>query len=548
MEFLQVKNLSFEYPKRSEKALDNISFSVKNGEFVLLYGASGCGKTTLLQTLITQIAPAGKLSGIISFNGKDITSVNAGNIGFVSQQPDGQIVTDRVWSELAFGPENLGIKPDIIKRRIAEISNYFGIQDWFHKSTYELSGGQKQILNLASVMITQPKLLILDEPTAQLDPVAASEFISALRKINSQFGVTVLLSEHRTEEIFPYTDRILIMENGKLLFDGTPENACIKLKNHSTFAGFPTSAKIWKELGIQPPCPISVKDGKTLLENMCGTEKKFCIGNKNTILQSHNTNRTSAVQIKNIWFRYSKDEKDILKNTSLNVNCGEIFTLFGGNASGKSTLLKILCGLSHPYRGKVKILGKNISSYKNNSLYYKCISLLPQNPNSVFASDTVRAELYEQTETSDKQKDKVVNQLEISNLLDRHPLDLSGGELQKCALARLILSNPQILLLDEPTKGMDEFYKDKLGEYLIEQKSEGKTIIIVSHDIEFAAKYSDRCAMLFDGEISQPADPHTFFSGNYFYTTAASRISREIFKNTILFKEVADLCKEILGR
>ena len=547
MEFLQVKNLSFEYPKRSKKALDNISFSVKKGEFVLLYGESGCGKTTLLQTLITQIAPIGKLSGSISFNGKDISNVNAGNIGFVSQQPDGQIVTDRVWSELAFGPENLGIKPDIIKGRIAEMSNYFGIQGWFHKSTYELSGGQKQILNLASVMITQPKLLILDEPTAQLDPVAASEFISVLRKINNQFGITVILSEHRTEDILPYTDRILVMESGKLLFDGTPKNACIKLKNQSIFTGFPASAKIWKELGTQQPCPISVKDGKSFLENICAGKNTCGINKKNLVLQSHRMNCAAAVQIKNIWFRYSKEEKDILKNTSLNVNCGEIFTLFGGNASGKSTLLNLMSGLNRPYKGKIKILGKDISTYKNNSLYQHCISFLPQDPKSVFTSDTIRAD-YEQTKASDEQKEKIIKQLEISNLLDRHPLDLSGGELQKCALARLILNNPQILLLDEPTKGMDEFYKDKLGKYLMELKSEEKTIIIVSHDIEFAAKCSDRCAMLFDGEISLPADPHTFFSENYFYTTAASRISREIFKNTILFKEVTDLCKEILSR
>ena len=218
MEFLQVKNLSFEYPKRSKKALDNISFSVKKGEFVLLYGESGCGKTTLLQTLITQIAPIGKLSGSISFNGEDISSVNAGNIGFVSQQPDGQIVTDRVWSELAFGPENLGIKPDIIKGRIAEMSNYFGIQDWFHKSTYELSGGQKQILNLASVMITQPKLLILDEPTAGLDPKERVKF----RNLFSSFAEDkiVILSTHIVTDVEYIADEILVIKGGTLLKKG----------------------------------------------------------------------------------------------------------------------------------------------------------------------------------------------------------------------------------------------------------------------------------------------------------------------------------------
>ena len=544
MEFLQVKNLSFEYPKRPKKALNNISFSVKKGEFVLLYGASGCGKTTLLQTLMPQIAPGGHLSGSITFNGKDISSSDVGDIGFVSQQPDGQIVTDRVWSELAFGPENLGIKPNITKRRIAEISNYFGMQDWFYKCTYELSGGQKQMLNLASVMVTQPKLLLLDEPTGQLDPVAASEFISTLRKINSQFGVTVVLSEHRIEDIFPYADKILVMENGELLFDGTPENACIKLKNYNIFTGFPASAKIWKELDVRQPCPVSVKDGKNYLENICIEKDTINTDNPNMYLQSDDTENTSAVQIKNIWFRYGKEDKDILKNTSLNVKHGEIFTLFGGNACGKSTLLNIISGLSRPYKGKIKILGKNILSYKNNSLYQGCISLLPQNPKAVFTADTVKSELCGHSELSEE----IAKQLEIEDLLDRHPFDLSGGELQKCALARLILSNPQILLLDEPTKGMDEFYKNKLGEYLRNLKSKGKTIIIVSHDIEFAAKYSDRCAMLFNGEISEPEDPHTFFSENYFYTTAASRISREIFKNTILCEEVAELCKEILGR
>ena len=307
--FCRSKNLSFEYPKRPKKALNNISFSVKKGEFVLLYGASGCGKTTLLQTLMPQIAPGGHLSGSITFNGKDISSSDVGDIGFVSQQPDGQIVTDRVWSELAFGPENLGIKPNITKRRIAEISNYFGMQDWFYKCTYELSGGQKQMLNLASVMVTQPKLLLLDEPTGQLDPVAASEFISTLRKINSQFGVTVVLSEHRIEDIFPYADKILVMENGELLFDGTPENACIKLKNYNIFTGFPASAKIWKELDVRQPCPVSVKDGKNFLENICIEKDTINTDNPNMYLQSDDTENTSAVQIKNIWFRYGKEDK-----------------------------------------------------------------------------------------------------------------------------------------------------------------------------------------------------------------------------------------------
>ena len=548
MELLQVKNLSFKYPNTEKNALENINFSVDKGSFVLLCGKSGCGKTTLLKMIKKEISPFGEKHGEIFYNNKnldeidEITSVS--KIGLVGQNPDEQIVTDKVWHELAFGLENLGVKTEKIRLRVGEMASYFGIESWYHKNTCELSGGQKQLLNLASVMVTQPEILLFDEPTAQLDPIAASDFILTLKKLNRDFGTTILIAEHRLEDVFSVAEKVAVMDNGKILVYDNPRQVCEKTKNMPIALGFPTASRIWNGLDIDTPCPMTVREGRDFLSenfsHIAGSEIEFENIAENKVV----------LEAKNLWFRYEKSMPDVLKGLSLKLRSGEIYSILGGNGAGKTTALNVIAGFEKAYKGSVKIYGKKISEYKKGSLYHGTLSLLPQNPKNVFIKNTVKEDFVEILKSMGFPKedyDKLIFEqaevFEITQLLDKHPYDLSGGEQQRCAIAKLMLSSPKILLLDEPTKGMDAYAKNKLGDLLVKLKNMGKTILIVTHDVEFSAQISDMCGLIFDGEIISQGNPHEFFSQNNFYTTQASRISREIFKNAVLCEDVIKLCK-----
>ena len=552
MELLQIKNLSFEYPNAKEKALNNISLSVDRGSFVVLCGKSGCGKTTLLKMIKKEICPFGEKSGEIFYDGKDIDSlddrISASEIGFVGQNPDEQIVTDKVWHELAFPLENLGLNSNAIRLRVGEMASYFGIQNWYHSKTDELSGGQKQLLNLASVMATQPEILILDEPTAQLDPIAATDFISTLKKLNRDLGITIIIAEHRLEEIFPIADKIAVMDFGEILAFGNPIEICNKSKYLPISKALPTSVRMWNGLDVDCPCPITVCEGIEFLNkyfsHLKGRELKF---EKSEKIPKDDV----VLEAKNLWFRYEKGLPDILTGLSLTLNKGDIFSILGGNGVGKSTALNVISGLEKAYKGQVKIFGKKISKYEKGSLYHGVLSFLPQNPKNVFIKNSVREDFYEILKAMDipqKEYEKLIDEqaknFEIYNLLDKHPYDLSGGEQQRCAIAKLMLTNPKILFLDEPTKGMDAYSKEKLGELLKQLKDMGKTILIVTHDVEFSAEVSNRCGLLFDGEIIAQGNPHEFYSGNNFYTTQACRIAKGMFKNSVICQEIIKLCRE----
>ena len=552
MDILQVKNLSFTYSGTEKQALNNLSMNIKSGSFNLVFGESGCGKSTLFRLCKREISPNGKKSGNILYKGTDISrlepKISACKIGFVGQKPDEQIVTDKVWHELAFGLENSGLKNTEIKSRVAEMSSYFGINEWYHKNTDELSGGQKQILNLASVMVMQPDILILDEPTSQLDPIAASNFIEALKKLNYDFGLTILIAEHRLEEIFPVADNAFAMENGRIIFSGNPKNVCEKLKGNNLEMSLPTPSRVWSSLEVNCECPLTVRDGRNFLRENFPDKFGREISVKNEHGSSESKNNT-AIEANGIFFRYGKKLPDILENMSLTVNKGEIFSILGGNGCGKTTTLNILSGIDIPYKGCIKILGKRINSYKNNSLYRNTLAYLPQNPMSVFIKTSVREDLADILNVLDIPKNEqsyhitdISQKVGISDFLGRHPYDLSGGEIQKCAIAKILLTNPQIMLLDEPTKGMDAFYKNTLLTIMKALKNEGKTILMVTHDIEFAAEASDRCALFFDGGIVSYGVPNEFFSGNSFYTTSAGRMSRDFFKNAVLCSEIVRLC------
>lgn len=550
MESFKVKNLSFTYPDRMDKTLKNINFTVRQGEFVLVCGKSGCGKTTLLRLLKSSIAPYGNKSGDIYFNGKLLEDYDAkeqaSGIGFVMQNPDNQIVCDKVWHELAFGLESLGYKQTEIRTRVSEMASFFGIQNWFYKNVTELSGGQKQLLNLASVMVMQPSVLILDEPSSQLDPIAAGEFFKTLEKINSELGTTIILTEHRLEELFPMADRVIIMDEGEIIADERPEEAgrILKEKNHDMYKALPTPMRVHNDVKNTLSCPLTVREGR---EWILEYSKENTLNSSVIPKDDFKENSDIVIEIKDAWFRYEKDLPDVVKGFDLKVGKGELFCLMGGNGTGKTTALSLISGLNTPYRGEVKIKGQSISKIKN--LYDGLLGVLPQNPQSVFVKKTVYLDLMEilsDKKLTKAEKEEKVQSIavlcRIEKLLESHPYDLSGGEQQRAALAKILLMEPEILLLDEPTKGMDAHFKEEFADILMELKENGITILMVSHDIEFCAEYSDRCALVFDGGITSMDTPREFFKGKNFYTTSANRMARTKLPDAVLAEDIILAC------
>ncbi len=544
MAHFDIRNLNFSYPD-GQLCLDNINLSVEKGEYVLLCGQSGSGKTTLLRHLKTVLSPHGSRSGNIFFNGTPLEEASpaeqAAKIGFVMQNPDEQIVTDKVWHELSFGLENLGCDPGIMRLRVAEMASYFGIQDWFHREIGELSGGQKQLLNLAAIMAMQPEVLILDEPTSQLDPLAAADFLATLRKINTELGTTILITEHRLEEIYPTADRVVVMDGGKIFAEGDPRTVGQTLwqQGHPMFSALPTPVRVFYGAKPKGACPLTVREGRRwLTEQLEG--KPLAVSSPERKPSSFDS-QEPALAIRELWFRYEKDSPDILKGVSLQVPKGSLFAIMGGNGTGKTTLLKAVCAAVKPYRGNVKLLGKPLA--KHISLFQGCLAMLPQDPRSLFVKKSVRLDLMEMTRNLEE-IDRIAKLCQIEWLLDAHPWDLSGGEQQRCALAKVLLTQPKLLLLDEPTKGIDPFFKTRFAQILQTLKQEGITVIMVSHDAEFCAEHADFVGMFFDGQILTVNTPGQFFGQNSFYTTAANRMSRCVFQNAVTGADVIDLYRK----
>ncbi len=536
METYEIRNVSFSYPQRQEWVLHDLSLTVHQGEFVVICGSSGCGKTTLLRQLKPILAPHGNRTGEILFEGQPLEKLDqrqqSQKIGFVQQDPDHQIVTDKVWHELAFGLESLGYDTPTIRRRVAEMASFFGIQDWFHRQVQELSGGQKQLLNLASVMIMQPSVLILDEPTSQLDPIAASDFLAVLGKINRELGTTILLTEHRLEEAFSLATKAVVLDKGRVLCSGLPHQVgeALRTQKHGMFLAMPTAMRVWAAVEQEAPCPVTVREGRAWLLGYAKDHPLKKLQKKETVRSEE-----TVLEAAELWFRYEKDQPDIVRGLSVQVRKGELLALLGGNGAGKTTTLKLLAGLQTPYRGQVQRWGT--------------IGVLPQNPQTVFLKKTLREDLFEllkgrkiPLQEQEERVARVVGLCRLERLLDAHPYDLSGGEQQRAALAKVLLVEPEILLMDEPTKGLDTEFKEELGEILFRLRQKGVTIVMVSHDVEFCARHASRCAMVFDGSIAAEGTPGSFFSGNSFYTTAANRMARELEPQAVTTEDLIDIC------
>lgn len=580
MAHFAIEQLTFAYPGADRRALDGVSLEIERGSYVVICGKSGCGKTTLLRHLKSVLTPHGERTGRVLFEGVPLEEVSqrdqSAKIGFVMQNPDAQIVTDKVWHELAFGLESLGCDKDSMRFRVAEMASYFGIGSWFHKDVRDLSGGQKQLLNLASIMAMRPSALILDEPTSQLDPIAASDFLNTVRKINLELGVTIVLTEHRLEEVFACADKVVVMDRGEIVSVGSPLRVARELhaSANDMMAALPAPLRIFygvkaargeglgkaspekaspeeaespEKASTNPDAPLTVREGRRWLSRLASNDCARC----DAIPEDAPLDAVEhpALSLKEVWFRYDRDLPDVLRGASLDVAPGSILAIMGGNGAGKSTLLRMACGISKPYRGTVRVFGRKLKDWKAGSLFDGCLALLPQDPQNLFVKKTVREDLVEMLASSRlpeaeraRRIERVVDVTDIGGVLDSHPFDLSGGEQQRAALAKVLLTEPKILLLDEPTKGIDAFFKRQLASVLDDLKRDGVAIVMVSHDIEFCARHADAVAMMFDGEIVAQSTPRTFFSSNSFYTTAANRMSRHVFPRAITDEDVIGQC------
>ncbi|WP_088042317.1 ABC transporter ATP-binding protein [Bacillus sp. EAC] len=540
---IKVEGLSFWYPDEHHASLSDISFTINEGEFVVLCGASGCGKTTLLKHLKQEIKPIGKTIGNIFVFGEGIETISnkraAEQIGMVFQNPENQIVMDTVWHELVFSMENMGYSLTVMRKRLAEMANYFGLESLLYKSVHELSGGQKQLLNLASVLLLQPKLLLLDEPTSQLDPIAAKEFLQILRQINQDFSTTVILSEHRLEDVIPMADRVFMLEKGKIKYVGSPQYFCNEIGNglnKSDLSYLPAVTRLYLNGECVKPKEGEIKLPLTVREGKSWFTKSFELNdeeyqNHKVVDSKSNLDSEMILECKEVTFSYGKNEEDVLKKLTLSIYKNEFLAIVGGNGAGKTTLLQVLAGLLSPQRGKVK-------TSKSKKIGY-----LAQNPLIYFSYDTVEEEILLMANQAgliepEKEIKNLLILLEIEDIIKMHPHDLSGGQQQKVALAMVLISRPDILLIDEPTKGLDPIAKLRLAELLQDIRNTGTTIVMVTHDVEFAARHTSRCALLFDGYITTNDVPSNFFSENYFYTTSINRLVRDRLPNALTEEDV----------
>ena len=499
---IRINDLKFSYPDGSA-ALRGVSLSVKPGEFVTLCGLSGCGKSTLLRLMKPGLFPQGTLSGEALFSGAPLTASpdrgTAARIGFVMQDPDAQTVTDKVWHELAFSCESVGMPQDEIRRRVGEMAGYFGLEELFERDTDALSGGQKQLLCLASAAALHPELLLLDEPTSQLDPIAAQGFIDAVRRLNRDFGVTVIAAEHRLEELLPISDRAVVMDGGRVIADCPPEFLADALPpDHPMSCALTASQRIFRAAGGSGSSPVSVRDGRG--NALC---REYLMDHPPETPEPRQPGEP-LVTVRELFCGWGKAAPDVLKGASLTLHAGEIYAVIGGNGSGKSTLLKAIHGMLRPSSGRIRL---------RRGL--KC-AYLPQNPCMLFSHE----------HAGEEAPAEYLRRFGLEELSGRDPLDLSGGERQRLALAKLLAGKPDALLLDEPTKGMDAASKRELSGLLRDIAGEGCGVLLVTHDTELAAGCADMCGLLFNGGILNEAPPEQMFSENYFYTTPMSRLRR----------------------
>ncbi len=465
MPAIEVRSLSFAYPGADAAVLEGLDWSVPQGAFALLVGGTGSGKSTLLSLLKPEIAPAGERTGDARVLGENVADMDvrasAERVGYVFQDPENQIVCETVWHEMAFGLENLGVSCDEMRRRVAETSYFFGLEDWLHRDTDTLSGGRKQLLSLAAVLALRSRVLLLDEPTSQLDPIAEKNFLHALFRVNRELGCTVVVATHQPRPMLEYATCAYRIEGGRVR-------------------------------DVADLASLGSREGLLALD--------FC-------RPAQGAGTSAAAAIREGWFRYDRTGGWVLRGLDVTFSAGAVHMVVGGNGCGKSTMLSVLAKTAKLQRGRM-VRGTASAA------------LLPQNPKALLVAETVRDELMEWASAcgyGEAAAQEQTARLGLVGLEARHPYDLSGGQRQLLALAKLLLIGPELLLLDEPTKGLDLASRCIIARALREHAQAGGTVVIATHDLDFAEQVSDDVAMMFDGEIACMEPPADFFADNVFY-------------------------------
>lgn len=524
MDVIKIDNITYWYPECSKPAIQDVNLCIKQGELVLLVGPSGCGKSTLLR-LINKLVPdyyGGKIKGNVYLWGKDIKSHSrreiASGVGMVYQHPEKQIVLQDVERELAFGLENLNTDINKMKRNVSEVISFLNLGGIRERSSMNLSGGEKQKLAIGSVIAMDPEVIIFDEPISQLDPIAAEEVLNCISRLNREMGKTIIMAEQRLDKCFEMADRVIFMEDGRIIGEGSGNHIP---KSITQRCFLPVIPYIFRS-AEWPSVPLNVKEARRqIIDQDC------------TSISVSGEVKSSAcpvLQASNISFGYNKINK-VVKNINLSLNKGELLTVMGENGAGKSTLFKIISGLVDNYKGQVRINGKNLKEMDTKERV-KTIGYLSQNPNDYLGRDTVFDEvaytLRNIGEYDAHRVDKMLLRMDLEYLRNKNPRDLSGGEKQRTALACTMIAEPEVLILDEPTRGMDWNSKESLGRYLRELCSSGTSVVLITHDVDFAADYTDSIALMFDGSIIASGECSEMVKDAIYYSPQAAKVFRGI--------------------
>lgn len=553
MGLYEVDNLNYYYPEKDLPSLVNIKLSIEEGEFIFLIGPSGGGKSSLLRALAGLLPDyyGGKIGGEVLYDNCPLARWDkrrlAREIGMIFQDPERQLVMTVVEQEIAFGLENLGIPLREMRRRVAEVLSLFDLSSFKGESTFNLSGGQKQKVVLASISAMYPRVLLLDEPTSQLDPVAAQEFLNYIYRLNIEWGLTVVLVEQRVDRCFHLADRVVLMDKGKVVCSSSPRELVQKAGGNYKYFIPPVTRVFYNSNFLE--APLTIKEGRKILKEQVGIQKDEPV-EPWTVSPAHvsagnSKNKVPVLETKNLCFAYPKKEK-CLKGLSLKLYPGEITAVLGENGSGKSTLLKNLNGLLKPQQGKILLNQKDITCSRAEQLS-AYIGYLSQNPNDYLFNETVFEEISFNLKARGRDNKRWVEQLidllKLAHLKEVNPRDLSGGERQRVALGTVLAVNPPVLLLDEPTRGLDAELKHELGLILNVLRDQGKSILVVTHDIEFAAELSQRVLIISDGEIAAEGDKAEILSNSLYYASQVNKLFRGICPSILTVEEAVQYLK-----
>jgi len=549
MAFIKIKDLSYYYSNTQKPALDNINLGIPEGQFVLIAGGSGSGKSSLARAIAGLIPDfyGGHYAGAVSLAGKILRQTDrreiAQMVSMVFQDPESQLVMSNVTQEIVFGMENLGMPNHLMQRRLVEVADSLGLSNCLNRSLPELSGGKKQKVALASALAVQPRILILDEPTSQLDPVASEEIFAMIKRLNEENGITVILVEQRLERCFQLADRILVMDQGKIVSDQHAPDALAYWALQSNSPFIPPLVRLFAQAGY-PEIPVTVKQGRELLKpyyhyDAQRPNQTDPAGIKRKTEIEPVSREKSLLNIKNLWFTFANGA-EVLKNIDLQLKPGDFTVIMGGNGAGKTTLLKNINGLLKPGRGSVEFRGRDIRKSTVEELA-KSIAYLAQDPNDYLFLPTVLEELTFNLKNlhlpDEGIIEAVLSKLKLSGRQEVNPRDMSTGERQRVALASVLVTKPDLLLLDEPTRGLDYQLKSELGAILLQLQQEGTIILMITHDVEFAAEYADNIVLMSAGTIIASGSKYDMLSNSTFYSSQANKLFSDRAEGIVTFKQ-----------